>query len=167
MNDENRSAQEIGKTGHEGIPETTKVCAIAHFFLENVGGINFTGNVFDVKSLILHPFVNEVVTKFDMTGSFRSHVVEPLDTRFIVIIKNVGAAESGISYPASETLRVRLQKSTTFLEVAFVALILASQELRDVRSWHSPSQPRGPPFLKTIPNLKSGSSMPSATELPN
>jgi hypothetical protein len=41
---------------------------------------------------------------------------------------------SGREWPESDTLQVRLQKSTTFLEVAFIAQILASHKLREVRS---------------------------------
>ncbi len=65
-------------------------------------------------------------------------------------------------------LQQLLQKSTSFLEVVLAAQISASQELREVPSCHSKSQPRGPPFLNTIPplmlrNLKSGRKVPSAT----
>ncbi len=75
-------------------------------------------------------------------------------------------------WPLLETLRRRLWKSMIFVEVALVAPISASQELREVHSCHSPSQPMGPPFLNTIPpfmlqNLKRGRRVPSATAEPN
>ncbi len=69
------------------------------------------------------------------------------------LYSTVGPSISKRALPESEILRQRFQKSTTFLEVAQVAQISASQELSTVRSCWSPSQPRGPPFLKTIPPL--------------
>jgi hypothetical protein len=66
---------------------------------------------------------------------------------------------------------VEIAEIDNFLEVAFVALISASQELREVHSWCSPRQPKGPPLQKTISplmllNLSKGSRVPSATALP-
>jgi hypothetical protein len=43
----------------------------------------------------------------------------------------------------SEMLQQKLQKLTTFFDVAFVAQISASQELREVLSWCLPIQPTG------------------------
>ncbi len=68
-------------------------------------------------------------------------------------------------------LQQRLQKLMTFFDVAFVAQISASQELRELRSWHSPIHPAGPPLRKMIPpfilrNLKSGRRVPLAMALP-
>ena len=42
----------------------TKVSAIAHFFSEDVGRIDLSGNMFNVNSLILNPLTNRVLTKF-------------------------------------------------------------------------------------------------------
>jgi hypothetical protein len=74
-------------------------------------------------------------------------------------------------FPELEMLRQRLQKLTTFFDVAFVARLSISQDLREVRSWHSPIQPTGPPLQKMILpfilwNLKSRRRVPSATALP-
>ncbi len=90
----------------------------------------------------------------------------------LLLYRIVGEDMSGIGRPQLEILRERLRKSTTFLEVAHVVQISASQELRDVRSWRSPIHPRGPPFLKMmlpfmLQNLKSGSSIPLAMALPS
>jgi hypothetical protein len=74
-------------------------------------------------------------------------------------------------FPESEMLQQRLQKLTTFLDVAFVARIFASQELREVRSWHLSIQPTGSLMQKMIPpfilrNLKSRRRVQLATALP-
>ncbi len=68
-------------------------------------------------------------------------------------------------------LRQRFKKTMTFFDVAFVARISASQELREVRFWRSPIHPAGPPLQKMIPpfilwNLESGRRVPLATALP-
>ncbi len=64
------------------------MCAIAHFFCKDVGGIDLPSDMFDAECLILHPFANGIVAKLDMTRSFRDYVVRPLDTGLIVIVEN-------------------------------------------------------------------------------
>ena len=126
-----------------------------HFFGEDICRIIFTRKVLDCNCLVLDPFTNRILVKLDIDMTCRRgcHVARPLDTGVIVIVEDSDWFISGILKPDFVKLRLRLRKSTTFLEVALVARISASQELREVLSCRSSSHPKGPPFLKTIPPL--------------
>jgi hypothetical protein len=69
MNGEDGVVQKVREMGHERVPETAEVHAIVHFLGENVSRIDFSGNMLDLKSLVLHPFVNGVFAKLNMLGS--------------------------------------------------------------------------------------------------
>ncbi len=43
----------------------------------------------DVERLILHPLANGIVAKLDMTRSFRSHIIRPLNTGLIVVVERL------------------------------------------------------------------------------
>ncbi len=58
MNVKNRVVQKFRDTGHERVPESPEVCAIAHFFSEDVGRIELPGHMLDVESVVLDPLVN-------------------------------------------------------------------------------------------------------------
>ena len=134
INGEDGVGQKIRNTGHEQVVDASEVRAIAHFLSDDVCRIYFARNMLNLESLVLHPFTNGVLTKFDVMGSLQGHVVGLLHTRVIVVERTVGETQSGITYPASETLLERFWKSMTFLEVAHVTRISASQELREVHS---------------------------------
>jgi hypothetical protein len=67
--------QKVRETGHERVPEMVQVCAKMHFLGENVSRINFPRNMLNLKSLVLHPFVNRVFAKLNVSGSLQGHVV--------------------------------------------------------------------------------------------
>jgi hypothetical protein len=60
--------------------------AVAHFFGEDLGRIDFTGNVPTTIVLSWTPFNNRVLTKINVTCRLRCHVVAPADTGIIVIV---------------------------------------------------------------------------------
>jgi hypothetical protein len=88
MNGKNRVAEEGREMGHERVSKPTKMRAIAHFFGEDVCGIDLPSDVLDVERLILHPFANGIVAKLDMTCSFRSHVIRLLHAGLIIIVED-------------------------------------------------------------------------------
>ena len=59
---------------------------VAHFFGEDVGRIDFTGNVLDCNCLVLDPFTSRVLAKLNVMCHLRCHVVAPPDTGVIVIV---------------------------------------------------------------------------------
>ena len=65
----------------------SEVRAIAHFLSEDVGRIDLARNILNLESLVLHPFTNGVLTKFDVTSSLRGHIVRPFHTCVIVIVQ--------------------------------------------------------------------------------
>jgi hypothetical protein len=71
----------------------SEVRTIAHFLSEDVGWIDFSRNMLNMESLVLHPFTNGVLTKFNVMGSLWGHVVQPLLTCVIIIIKESGRAK--------------------------------------------------------------------------
>ncbi len=69
MNNEDGVVQKIRKTGHEGVPETLEVRAVAHFFGEYISRIDLPRNMLNVKSVILDPLPNQVFAKLDVLRS--------------------------------------------------------------------------------------------------
>ena len=146
---------------------------VAHFFGEDVGGIDLPSDVLDVERLILHPFANGIVAKLNMTCSLRSHVIRPLDAGLIIIVENcwgigVWNDVASLFHAPGEIAKVYHLFGCGIRSLNFSL----PRALREVRSCRSPSLPRRPPFLKIMPpfmlrNLKSGRRMPSATELPS
>ncbi len=54
MNNEDGFVHKIRKTGHErGVPETSEVRIMVHFFGEYVSRIDLPGNMLDMKSVVL------------------------------------------------------------------------------------------------------------------
>ncbi len=47
-----------------------EVHPIAHFFGEDIGGIELSRNVMNLKCFMLDPFANGVLVKLDVLGSF-------------------------------------------------------------------------------------------------
>ena len=162
---------EIRETTHERVTKVTKMDTVPHFFSKDVGRVCLAGNVLNRNRFVLNPFPNRIFTQLNVASRLRSHGVRPLDASFIVVVDKSRVLEfrdreTGLSDAPTDVLEVDY-----FLEVALMARILASQELREVRSCRSQSQPRGLPFLNTIPplmlqNLKSGRRVPSATAFP-
>jgi hypothetical protein len=58
MNGENQAVQKFRVTGHERVPESPEVCAIAHCLSEDVGRIELSGHMLDVESVVLDPLAN-------------------------------------------------------------------------------------------------------------
>jgi hypothetical protein len=87
MYGEDRAAQK-GKKARQKESRRRRKCAPSHFLCKDVRGIDLSSDMSNLKSFILHPFSNGVVTEFDMAGSLRCHVVRPLDARFIVVVKD-------------------------------------------------------------------------------
>ncbi len=56
--------------GHERVPKTAKVHPVAHFFGEDIDGIELPRNVMNLKCFILDPFANGVLVKLDVPDSF-------------------------------------------------------------------------------------------------
>jgi hypothetical protein len=63
------------------------VRTIAQFLNEDVGRIDFSRNMLNLESLVLHPFANGVLTKFYVMSSLRGHIVRPFHTCVIVILQ--------------------------------------------------------------------------------
>ena len=61
-----------------------------HFFSEDIGRINFARYKFDRQKLGLDPFANQIFPKFDMSSSFRGHVVGPFNACIVVIEEEGG-----------------------------------------------------------------------------
>jgi hypothetical protein len=55
---------------HEKVPKMAEVHPIAHFFGEDIGGIELSRNVMNLKCFMLDPFANGVLVKLDVLGSF-------------------------------------------------------------------------------------------------
>ncbi len=70
VKNEDGVVQKIRKTGHEGVPETSEVRAVAHFLGEYVSGIDLPGNMLNVKSVVLDPLLNQVFAKLDVRAAF-------------------------------------------------------------------------------------------------
>jgi hypothetical protein len=62
------------------------VGAIAHFFHENVNGVDLARDMTNLERFVLDPFADRVFTKFNVLGGFRSHIVCPFDARSIVFV---------------------------------------------------------------------------------
>ncbi len=69
VNNEDGVVHKIRMTGHEGVPETLKVCTIAHFFGEYVSRIDLPRNMLDVMSVVLNPLPNQVFAKLNVPCS--------------------------------------------------------------------------------------------------
>ena len=69
MNREDGVGKKIRKTGHERVGDASEVRTITHFLSEDVCRIHFSKNMLNLESLVLHPFTNGVLTKFDVAGS--------------------------------------------------------------------------------------------------
>ncbi len=141
--------------------------AILHLFCEDVGGIHFARDMTNLKSLVLVPFANQILAKLDVPSGLRGQIVQPLYTGIVVIVENSGRVDAWEKVAGVQHAARKVAEINNFLGGG-----VASHELREVCSWHSPSQPIGLPFLKTMPsfilqNLKSESNVPSATELPS
>ncbi len=83
-----------------------KMGAVTHLFGEDVGRVDFTGNVPDCNCLVLDPFANRIFAKLNMTCRLRSYVVTPLDTGVIVVVE-----DSWLIY--IRNLKTRLCKAKT------------------------------------------------------
>ncbi len=143
-----------------------------HFFSEDVGGICLPRDVLDRNCLILNPLVNWVSVELNVTCCFWGHVVGPSNAGIIGIVDSC-------SFIDIWNRNTRLQNTPTkiseignlFRSRISGPNLPASQELREVCSWCSANQPRGPPFLKKIPlfilqNLNSGRRVPLAMAFP-
>ncbi len=80
--------------------------AVMHLFGEDIGRIDFTGNVPDCNCLVLDPFANRSFAKLNMTCRLRCHVVTPPDTGVIVVVE-----DSWLIYISD--LKTRLRKAKT------------------------------------------------------
>ena len=57
----------------------TNVCAIFHFFGEDVDGVALTDHVENLNSFVMNPFSNPVFTEFDVVNARRSEAIFPVD----------------------------------------------------------------------------------------
>jgi hypothetical protein len=90
---------------------------------------------------------------------------------FIVVVKKSRVVNISKSKARIISTPTNIPEVHDLFDIAQVAQISASQELREVRSWRLLSRPRGTMFLKMIPplillNLNRGRRVPSATALP-
>jgi hypothetical protein len=53
---------------HESMPEVVKMGAILHSLGEDIGGADFPCNMYDIQSLVLHPFPDGIFTELDVTS---------------------------------------------------------------------------------------------------
>ncbi len=80
--------------------------AVTNLFGEDIGGVDFTGNVPDCNCLVLDPFATRIFVKLNMTYCLRSHVVTPPDTGVIVIVE-----DSWLIYISNPKIRLRKAKT--------------------------------------------------------
>ncbi len=148
-----------------------EVSTVFHFVGKYVGWVNFPHNVNHIESFVLDQFMDWIFLELNVVSCFRSHIVWPLHAIVVFVVQDGGRGDVVESVAiVRNTVRETLKVHHLF-EEALVAWILASQELREVRSWQPPSHPMGPPFLKTMPlfilqNLRRGRRVPSATSFP-
>ncbi len=69
MSNEDRVVHKIRKTGHEGVPATSKVRTVVHFFGEYVSRIDLPGNMLNVMSVVLDPLPDIVFAKLNVPRS--------------------------------------------------------------------------------------------------
>ena len=67
-----------------------KVHPVAHFFGEDIDGIELPRNVMNLKCFILDPFANGVLVKLDVPDSFQGHIVGPHDACIVVVVEDSG-----------------------------------------------------------------------------
>ncbi len=51
---------------HERISEVAEMGAVHHFLGEDIGGVDFPCNMYDIQSLVLHPFPDGIFTELDV-----------------------------------------------------------------------------------------------------
>jgi hypothetical protein len=68
--------------------------AVLHFLGEDIGGVDFPCNMYDIQSLVLHPFSDGIFTELDMTSHLWGRVVGSFDTCIIVIVQKQGRRET-------------------------------------------------------------------------
>jgi hypothetical protein len=67
--------------------EVTKVCTVAHFLSENVGGIAFAIDVGDGDASDFDPLPSHIFPKFNMMIALCGQIVAPFDTSVVVIVE--------------------------------------------------------------------------------
>jgi hypothetical protein len=55
---------------HEGAAEGAEVCAVLHFFGEDVGGVAFTADMSDGDSTLFDPLACNILIELDMMIAF-------------------------------------------------------------------------------------------------
>jgi len=78
--------EEVGGPGHERIAKSAEICAIAHFFGENVGRIAFPADVRNGKGTVRDPFAGRVFPVLDVAITFCGQVVTPFHASVIVVV---------------------------------------------------------------------------------
>jgi hypothetical protein len=63
------------------------MCAVTHFFGEYIWRIKFARDMLESNRFVFDPLTDRVFTKLDVTCGFWGHVVWPLDTSIIIIVK--------------------------------------------------------------------------------
>ncbi len=139
---------------------------------KDVSRIDVPGDVTNSKRLILNPFLNRVFSKLNAPGSFQSQIVGPLHSGIVVIVENGGGIDiRNIVNGLGNTSR-KIPEVNNFLGGCFCSsdLSFAGTEGGTFLALAKPSN--GASIFEDDPavhaaNLKSGRSVPSATELPS
>ncbi len=71
--------------------------AIAHFLSEDGCRIDFPGHMLDLKSFVLDPLTDRVLTEFNVSHRFGGHGIGPPDACIIAIVEDCGSIEIGKS----------------------------------------------------------------------
>ncbi len=77
-------------TAHEGVAEAAKICAVAHFFSEDVGDVEFSADMRDGDGAVGDPFAYRIFSVLDVTILFGGHIVTPFDASVIVVVESCG-----------------------------------------------------------------------------
>jgi hypothetical protein len=68
--------------------------AVIHFLGEYIGGVDFPCNMYDIQSLVLHPFPDGILMELNVTSRLWGHIVGPFDICIIVIVQKHGRRET-------------------------------------------------------------------------
>ncbi len=80
----------VAGTAHEGVAEATEIRAVAHFFGEDVGDVEFSADMRDRDGAVGDPFACRIFSVFDVTIPFGGHVVTPFDASIVVVVERCG-----------------------------------------------------------------------------
>ena len=80
----------VAGTAQEGVVEATEIRAVAHFFGEDVGEVEFSADMRDGDGAAGDSFACRIFSVFDVTIPFGGHVVTLFDASVVVVVERCG-----------------------------------------------------------------------------